>query len=244
MRAIVLVKQVPDLRGAPIGVRPDGTIDRARAAAITNPADLHALEAALNMADEVWALSMGPPTAETALREAVSLGATRAVLLCDRLLAGSDTWATANALAAAIHAARCGRSRTVRHLRTRWRDGSGRTRGRCPARLAASNRLRVLGARWDECCRPADRRRRLRAAPHPVAGRGNHRRDRVRAEIPDDRRSPASQDGGRRAARRRRPRAQRLDGRPRCVAHQGRPHGAGTAARSVLLVRRFRRVDL
>ena len=102
MRAIVLVKQVPDLRGAPIGVRPDGTIDRARAAAITNPADLHALEAALNMADEVWALSMGPPTAETALREAVSLGATRAVLLCDRLLAGSDTWATANALAAAI----------------------------------------------------------------------------------------------------------------------------------------------
>ena len=102
MRAIVLVKQVPDLRGAPIGVRPDGTIDRARASAITNPADLHALEAALNMADEVWALSMGPPTAETALREAVSLGATRAVLLCDRLLAGSDTWATANALAAAI----------------------------------------------------------------------------------------------------------------------------------------------
>ena len=102
MRAIVLVKQVPDLRGAPIGVRPDGTIDRARAAAITNPADLHALEAALNLADEVWVLSMGPANAETTLREAVSLGATRAVLLCDRMLAGSDTWATANALAAAI----------------------------------------------------------------------------------------------------------------------------------------------
>jgi electron transfer flavoprotein alpha/beta subunit len=97
-----LVKQVPDLRGAPIGVRPDGTIDREAAAAVTNPADLHALEAALNLADEVWALSMGPASAETALREAVSLGATRAVLLCDRMLAGSDTWATANALAAAI----------------------------------------------------------------------------------------------------------------------------------------------
>jgi electron transfer flavoprotein alpha subunit len=97
-----LVKQVPDLRGAPIGVRPDGTIDRERAAAITNPADLHALEAALNMADEVWALSMGPAAAEAALREAVSLGATRAVLICDRILAGSDTWATANALSAAI----------------------------------------------------------------------------------------------------------------------------------------------
>jgi electron transfer flavoprotein alpha subunit len=102
VRAIVLIKQVPDLRGAPIGMRPDGTIDRAGAPAITNPADLHALEAALCTADEVWALSMGPPNAEKALREAVSIGATRAVLLCDRALAGSDTWATANALAAAI----------------------------------------------------------------------------------------------------------------------------------------------
>ena len=146
MRAIVLVKQVPDLRGAPIGVRPDGTIDRARAPAITNPADLHALEAALNMADEVWALSMGPPTAETALREAVSLGATRAVLLCDRMLAGSDTWATSNALAAAIRRLGAHRSRGVRHLRTRWRNRSGRTRGRRPARMAAGDRLRVLGA--------------------------------------------------------------------------------------------------
>ena len=62
MRAIVLVKQVPDLRGAPIGVRPDGTIDRQAAAAVTNPADLHALEAALSVAAEVWVLSMGPPT--------------------------------------------------------------------------------------------------------------------------------------------------------------------------------------
>jgi electron transfer flavoprotein beta subunit len=102
MRAVVLVKQVPDLRGAPVGVRPDGTIYRAGAAAITNPADLHALEAALNLADEVWALSMGPAQAENALREALSLGATRGVLLCDRILAGSDTWATANALAAAV----------------------------------------------------------------------------------------------------------------------------------------------
>ena len=102
MRAIVLVKQVPDLRGAPIGVRPDGTIDRQAAAAVTNPADLHALEAALSLAAEVWALSMGPPNAEATLREAVSLGASRAVLLCDRLLAGSDTWATANALTGGI----------------------------------------------------------------------------------------------------------------------------------------------
>ena len=102
MRAIVLVKQVPDVRGAPVGMRPDGTIDRSGAGAVTNPADLHALEAALSLAEEVWALSMGPPTAEATLREAVALGASRAFLLCDRVLAGSDTWATANALSAAI----------------------------------------------------------------------------------------------------------------------------------------------
>jgi electron transfer flavoprotein alpha subunit len=102
MRAIVLVKQVPDLRAAPVGVRADGTIDREASAAVTNPADLHAVEAALSLADEVWAVSMGPLAAEAALREAVSLGATRAVLVSDRLLAGSDTWATANALVAAV----------------------------------------------------------------------------------------------------------------------------------------------
>ena len=101
LRAIVPVKQVP-IAGRRLGVRPHGTIDRGAGAAITNPADLHAIEAALTLSDEVWALSMGPPNAEAALREAVALGVTRAVLLCDRLWAGSDTWATSNALAAAI----------------------------------------------------------------------------------------------------------------------------------------------
>ncbi len=102
MKAVVLVKQVPDLRRGGVGVRADGTIDRAAAAPITNPADLHALEAALQLADDVCALSMGPPQAESALRGALEIGAHRAVLLCDHLLAGSDTWATANALVAAI----------------------------------------------------------------------------------------------------------------------------------------------
>ena len=102
MRAIVLVKQVPDLRLGSVGVRPDGTIDRAAAAPITNPADMHAVEAAVQLADEVYVLSMGPPRADESLRQALAAGATRAVLLCDHVLAGSDTWATANALAAAI----------------------------------------------------------------------------------------------------------------------------------------------
>lgn len=102
MRAVVLVKQVPDLRSAAVGVAADGTIVREHAPAITNPSDLHALEAALRLADEVWAISMGPARAEEVLRDAVARGADRGVLLCDRAFAGSDTWATANALAAAV----------------------------------------------------------------------------------------------------------------------------------------------
>jgi len=102
MKAIVLMKQVPDLRAAPVGVAPDGTIERAQAPAITNPADLHALEAALQLASEVIAVTMGPPRAEELLRDAIARGADRGVLVTDRAFAGSDTWATANALAAVI----------------------------------------------------------------------------------------------------------------------------------------------
>ena len=98
----MLVKQVPDLRVGSVGVRADGTIDRGAAPPITNPADLHAVEAAVQLADEVVAVTMGPAAAEGALRDAIAGGAHRGVLLCDHLLAGSDTWATANALAAGI----------------------------------------------------------------------------------------------------------------------------------------------
>ncbi len=45
---------------------------------------------------------MGPPQAEAMLREAVSLGADRAVLVSDRAFAGSDTWATSLTLAAVL----------------------------------------------------------------------------------------------------------------------------------------------
>jgi electron transfer flavoprotein alpha subunit len=102
MRAAVLIKQVPDLRAGSVAMRPDGTIDRGSAPSIVNPADLHALEAALQLADEVVAISMGPPAAESALRDALAYGADEAHLVTDRAFAGSDTWATANILAAAI----------------------------------------------------------------------------------------------------------------------------------------------
>src|SRR5439155_1395503 len=51
---------------------------------------------------EVVALTMGPPGAREGLVECLALGADRGVHLLDRLLAGSDTLATARALAAVL----------------------------------------------------------------------------------------------------------------------------------------------
>mgnify|MGYP003166786422 CR=1 FL=1 len=66
MKAIVCVKQVPDTSGK-VSVKPDGTLDRASMATITNPDDLNALEAALKLKDatgcEVVVVTMGPPPA-------------------------------------------------------------------------------------------------------------------------------------------------------------------------------------
>jgi electron transfer flavoprotein beta subunit len=45
---------------------------------------------------------MGPPQAEEALRETISLGADETILLSDRAFAGSDTWATSYVLSRAI----------------------------------------------------------------------------------------------------------------------------------------------
>jgi electron transfer flavoprotein beta subunit len=45
---------------------------------------------------------MGPPQAETALREAISLGADEGILLSDRAFAGADTWATSFTLSKAV----------------------------------------------------------------------------------------------------------------------------------------------
>ncbi len=51
---------------------------------------------------EVIAITMGPPQSEEILREAVSVGADRAILISDRAFAGADTWATSTTLAKAI----------------------------------------------------------------------------------------------------------------------------------------------
>ena len=104
---IVTVKQVPDTKNITgEAMKPDGTVNRAALPAIFNPEDLNALEEALAIKEthggHVTVLTMGPPSAETVLKECLFRGADEAVLLSDRKFAGADTLATSYALACAI----------------------------------------------------------------------------------------------------------------------------------------------
>lgn len=105
MKIIVCIKQVPDTKGG-VKFNPDGTLDRAAMLAIMNPDDKAGLEAALRLKDkygaEVTVLTMGLPKAADVLREALAMGADRAVLVTDRVLGGADTWATSTTLAGAL----------------------------------------------------------------------------------------------------------------------------------------------
>ena len=111
MRVIVPIKQVPET-GAVKMDEATGTMIREGVEAIVNPLDLYGLELGIRLRDqareagdakaEVVAVTMGPPKAEAAIREAIAMGCDRGVLISDRAFAGSDTWATSYVLAAAI----------------------------------------------------------------------------------------------------------------------------------------------
>jgi len=105
MRFIVCIKQVPDTTNVKIDKR-TGRLMREGIPSIINPEDKNALEAALRLKEEfsgeVIVISMGPPQADEALREAIAMGADRAILLTDRAFAGADTMATAYSLGSAI----------------------------------------------------------------------------------------------------------------------------------------------
>ena len=105
MRIIVPIKQVPETNA----VRMDeesGTMIRDGVEAIVNPLDLYAIELAIQLREahggEITGISMGPPKAVVALREAMSMGLDDGVLLSDKRFAGADTWATSYVLAAGI----------------------------------------------------------------------------------------------------------------------------------------------
>jgi electron transfer flavoprotein beta subunit len=108
VKICVLVKEVPD---AAVQKRIDpstGRMDRSGEKNL-NPYDTHAIEEAVRIkeagnvsVDEVVAVSMGPESADRAIRKAISLGVDRAVHLCDEAVSGSDVAATGFALAKAL----------------------------------------------------------------------------------------------------------------------------------------------
>lgn len=106
MKIVVCVKQVPNTNEVRIN-KETGTLIRDGVPSIINPDDKNAIEAALELKEKlddvtVIILSMGPPQAKLALKEAIAMGADKAILLSDRAFGGSDTWATATILAGAI----------------------------------------------------------------------------------------------------------------------------------------------
>ncbi len=109
MKIIVCIKQVPNTTDIKIDPRTN-TLIREGVESIINPFDMYAIEEAVCLKERLKesidtttvVLTMGPPQAESALREALSLGIDEAVLVSDRAFAGSDTYATSYTLSAAI----------------------------------------------------------------------------------------------------------------------------------------------
>ena len=105
MKVVVCIKQVPDTNEVKIDPVTK-TLIRDGVPSIINPDDKAGLEAALRLKDQygahVTVVSMGPPQADLALREALAMGADEAVLLSSRAFGGADTWATSSTIAAAI----------------------------------------------------------------------------------------------------------------------------------------------
>lgn len=111
MNIIACIKQVPNTTNVQIDSE-TGTLKREGVESIINPFDEYAIEEAVRLKERTGGtatvLTMGPPQAETALREALGRGIDKAILISDRAFAGADTWATGYALAMAIkHLGNC-----------------------------------------------------------------------------------------------------------------------------------------
>lgn len=105
MKIIIPVKQVPETSNVKMDEK-TGTMVRDGVESILNPLDLYAVEAGIRLKEkfggEITVISMGPPKAVEAIKEALSMGCDNGIMLSDREFAGSDTWATSYVLASAI----------------------------------------------------------------------------------------------------------------------------------------------
>ena len=105
MNIVVCIKQVPDTVEVKIDPK-TGTLVRDGVPSIINHDDKTGIEAALTIREQVGGtvtvVSMGPPQADVALREALAMGCDEAILVSGREFGGSDTYATSGILAAAL----------------------------------------------------------------------------------------------------------------------------------------------
>ena len=105
MKILIPIKQVPETSNVKID-EASGTMIREGTESIVNPLDLYAIETGLVLKEEyggsVTVISMGPQTAEKAIKEAISMGCDNGTLLTGKEFAGSDTWATSYAVAETI----------------------------------------------------------------------------------------------------------------------------------------------
>ncbi len=105
LKVITCIKQVPGITEVKIDAK-TGMLVREGIPSIINPMDKNAIELALQLKEQFGAetivISMGPPQAEEALREALAMGIDKAFLLSDRAFAGADTLATSYTLSMGI----------------------------------------------------------------------------------------------------------------------------------------------
>jgi len=105
MKIVVCIKQVPDTNEVKLDPV-SNTLIREGVPSIINPDDKTGIEAALQLKEKaggtVTVVSMGPAQADVALREALAMGCDDAYLVSAREFGGSDTYATATIIAAAV----------------------------------------------------------------------------------------------------------------------------------------------
>jgi electron transfer flavoprotein beta subunit len=105
VKIVACIKQVPET--TEVKINPEtNTLIREGVPSVINPFDVYAMEESVRLKEahggESVVITMGPPQADAALRDAISVGLDVAVLITDRAFAGGDTWATSYVLSEAI----------------------------------------------------------------------------------------------------------------------------------------------
>ena len=105
LNIVVCIKQVPETTEVDFDEE-TGRLKREGVAAVINPFDEYAIEEGLKIKEAqggtVKVMTMGPPWAADALRDAIAMGADEGILVTDRAFGGADTWATSLTLAKSI----------------------------------------------------------------------------------------------------------------------------------------------